>query len=356
MRLKPGSANWRYMVIAGIWLIYLWYPLYAILTSQHEPEWLRAAGLIDLVAFVLVYLAGYLWPYEGRPGDRPRLIASFATLVLLACLLAYSAGANALATTPFLIAYSLFCLWPGLRVPLAIACAIIGLGLGWILADYETALSVTWPILFVLAAGIAVNSLMERGERELRLEQENLVIKERDKMARDVHDLIGHSLTLVALKAQVAQRLIDVDPDRAKAELSEIREITAEALEGVRSTVSEARVRSLRVELESVDDALGTSGIEVRVTGDQALVPARVRDAAAWILREAATNILRHSGATSCLIEVGRDRFIVSDDGPGGDVTEGSGISGMRKRAHSVGAKVVVSSAAGTGTKVVMTW
>lgn len=355
MSLRVEAINWRYTLISSVWLVFLWFPLNSVLTAQ-EPLWLKVAGIVELSLFALLNISAYLWPSDNSVASRVRISVTFGLMLLLTGLLTFSAGADAMSALPFLVSFSIFCFWPEVRYQVATITTVGGLITLWLTADRETAGTITWPIIFVLTVGITVTSLQDVADREYAVQRENLVIRERDKMARDVHDLIGHSLTLVALKAQVAERLIDANPGKAKIELAEIRAITAEALEGVRSTVSEARTRSLRAELDSIGDALQVAGVGLRIVGDQADIPTPVRDTAAWIARESATNVLRHSGATLCLITLSAKEMAVEDNGKGAAGPEGAGISGMRKRALSAGAKVSIGESDMGGVKVQVRW
>lgn len=351
---RGDVASTSVIVSAAIWLVFLYYPIGALINEPLSPG-TRMAGSVVLVAFVIVYLSAFVWPDRGRPRARIRLVLTFATLAILSILLGVLIGPIAFTTLPFLVAVATFPLASRLQL-LAIGTVAIGGGLAWVFMDPASALSIGVSATFVLLIGLVVNVAKEQNRRAQQLQLENAAIKERDKMAADVHDLIGHSLTVVALKTQVAQRLVDSDPAKAKAELAGIREIVSEALSGVRSTVDEARTRSLRAELDSVQDALASAGIEVSISGDQADIPGRVRNAAAWIVRESATNILRHSGATRCQIALSPRELSIEDDGTGATGAEGAGIVGMRKRAMSADAKLSIAQSAMGGMKVQVRW
>src|SRR5690606_543184 len=127
--------------------------------------------------------------------------------------------------------------------------------------------------------------------------------EERERVARDVHDVLGHSLTVVSVKAELAERLVDVDPARARAELVEIQSLTREALAEIRATVSGLRVARLGDELVAARTALTGAGIEADLPENPDVVDPRHRIVVAWVLREAVTNVVRHSGATRCTVE-----------------------------------------------------
>lgn len=354
---KLRQQEWRVIstIIAALWLAFLWYPI-QLLNEASLPNWAFVAGIGGLVAFGMLYVAGFYWPVEhGRLG-KPRIAIGFASILVLTVNLALLSGPFALAMTPFLVAYSGFLLWGRWQVWVTAALTVILLSLIWVTLDTSSAGSLTLATVLVVIMVILISWIQARTAETERVRRETLAMKERDKMATDVHDLIGHSLTLVALKAQLAERLLDVDPARTRAELAEIRAITAEALAGVRQTVSESRIRSLRAELAAVTSAFEAANIELQVEGDQLLVPTAYRGAAAWIVRESATNILRHSQASLCLVSLGRDGLSVGDNGIGAAVPEGNGIAGMRRRARAVGAQLSTRKSSLGGLEVRLSW
>lgn len=156
-------------------------------------------------------------------------------------------------------------------------------------------------ILAIVALLGVVNTvstwLILRSAEAERLGLELATSEGREAVARDVHDLIGHSLTVVGLKAQLVRRLMDSDPERAKAELADIERLTAEAIAGVRSTVAGARVTTLVEQLASSRDSFRAADIEMQVEGEPSALSPVQAITASWILREATTNTLRHARA-----------------------------------------------------------
>ncbi len=175
---------------------------------------------------------------------------------------------------------------------------------------------------------------------------------ERDRIARDLHDLLGHTLTAVVVRAQLVQRLAEHDPDRARAEAAGIETAARDALSAVRETVAGYRSVSLADELVEAGAALAAAGVELEADRlDVHLSPA-VEYALAMALREAVTNVVRHAGAHTCRITLVRDeaelRLEVADDGHGGIGPEGTGLQGMRERIAALGGHVDRVSGAGT--------
>jgi two-component system, NarL family, sensor histidine kinase DesK len=173
---------------------------------------------------------------------------------------------------------------------------------------------------------------------------ENLVVEnERTRFARDLHDILGHSLTVITVKAELAGRLMDVDPDRARAEVADLERLSRDALADVRRAVDGYREITLPGELSRARVALEAAGIEARVPGTTDDVPGELRELFAWTVREGVTNVLRHSRASTCEIRLGPTSAEVRDDGVGcGDGSgAGAGLTGLRERAVAAGATVV---------------
>ncbi|MFJ3902242.1 sensor histidine kinase [Streptomyces sp. NPDC090025] len=200
----------------------------------------------------------------------------------------------------------------------------------------------TFISTMVTAAILALSETVQ----ELRATREELartaVEKERLRFSRDLHDLLGHTLSVIVVKAEAARRLAPRDLDAALAQVGDIETVGRQALTEIREAVTGYRETSLATELDRARDVLTSAGIEpvVRQSGP----PLEPRTAAllSWVVRESATNAVRHSGATRCEIEVGgsaeRVRLTVTDDGRGtGSGTPGSGLLGLRERVAAAG-------------------
>jgi two-component system sensor histidine kinase DesK len=210
--------------------------------------------------------------------------------------------------------------------------------------------------LSVLLAGFAVWGLwtaMRRSRDLVAAKEENALLmidQERARMARDLHDILGHSLTVIAVKAELADRLVDVSPERARAEIADIQRLSRDALADVRQTVEGVRELSLPAELARARAALRAGEIEADLPGSTDDVPSDLRELFAWTLREGVTNVVRHSAASRCTVTLTADRITIADDGRGmraadaSAVRDGHGLSGLRERAAAEGAQVVVES------------
>jgi two-component system sensor histidine kinase DesK len=211
---------------------------------------------------------------------------------------------------------------------------------------------------------IWVIGLLELRQRDRRQEWENqrlrtaevellATLAERERIARDLHDLLGHSLTAVVMRAQLTRELVRVDPERAHAEAEEIERNAREALAAVRSTVTGWRRTTVRSELEAARRALAGTGVSLGVDCEDGLpLVAAVEHELGLALREAVTNVARHARASHCRIGLDADerrvRLVIADDGIGGSAPEGSGLTGLRERIAHLGGAVQRSGSVGT--------
>ena len=165
-----------------------------------------------------------------------------------------------------------------------------------------------------------VNQLMPRNVDLLRAREENArlaVADERNRFARDLHDILGHSLTVITVKAELANRLLDVDPERARAELADLERLSRDALADVRRAVEGYRDLTLPGELARAREALRAAEIDADLPNSTDEVPSELRELFAWTVREGVTNVIRHSGAPRCTVRLGAAEVEVRDDGAG---------------------------------------
>ncbi len=334
----PGRARhpWERFgwLMRSIWLVFLLYPLQSILSAD-RPAWQRVVALGLLAAFVVVYVRASEWsarPAEaGSPPRRPALL--LLALAALAASTALVIGLGALGFVPFVLSFAMF----ALPVRWAFTLAAVGCAAVFALPALLGVLDEWWSlglivVSVVVATGI-VRLVSDAGADYDRIRSRLAVVAERDRVARDVHDVLGHSLTVVTVKAELAERLVELDPDRARAELADIQRLSRQALAEVRATVGGLRVARLDDELRAAADALDGARIEHHLPDDPGVVDPRHRTVLAWVLREAVTNVVRHSRATRCEVELGPSRLVVRDDGRGlAGRQSGNGLVGLRER------------------------
>lgn len=186
-------------------------------------------------------------------------------------------------------------------------------------------------------------SRMRMAQREVeRLAAE----RERGRVARDIHDILGHSLTVITVKSELAGRLVEADPQRAKAEIAEVEALARGALADVRATVAGFRGVSVSGELAAARVALASAEVAVDAPATTDAVAPEHRELAGWVVREGVTNVLRHAGARHCRIRLEPGRIAVEDDGvgplEGGAGGDGTGLTGLRERVDAAGGRLSV--------------
>jgi two-component system sensor histidine kinase DesK len=192
------------------------------------------------------------------------------------------------------------------------------------------------------------------GELEdTRAELAQLAVSEqRLRWARDLHDTLGHGLSVVVLKLELVERLLAKNPERAVGELRDARELLRGSIGEMQSVVAGMRDMSLRGEIANACTILNSAGVRTTVDVPPVVLDNAVAEALAWIVREGSTNVLRHSDSTHCAItvRVDADRAVltVANDGPAIKVTKapsgGHGIRGMRERLNSLGGRLTAKS------------
>jgi two-component system sensor histidine kinase DesK len=305
-----------------------------------------AVLLLGLGLFVALYLS--LLPpsrWLSRLGPEANLAALALLLVIPIVLLVSGAPASFAALFVYFVAVT------GLRLPPRAAIVVIlltalGVGIAGLLHG-ESRSAIAATVLTIVSIGVLMTAFgrIARANRELHATREELarlaVADERLRIARDVHDLLGQSLTLIALKSELARKLLESDPSRAAAELDEIASISRTALGEVRETVQGYRQFGLADALANAREALDAAGIDFELTDVEVALPADVDAVLAWAVREGTTNVIRHSGALHCAIRVRADgdraAVEIEDDGTASSsMARGSGLSGLRERAQRV--------------------
>lgn len=345
--------------MGAIWLVFLGFPIAGVVVAD-RPWAVRIVGLVLIAAFAAVHVHGLV--RSGR-GERwaEVLVWGWRYVAVMAVLMAATValvGAEALGMMPFVVALGMFVM--RLRAAFVVyGTAIVATGVvaSTVGRPFSEEGGVWILVLIVTLVGAVcaiVRVLDQRGSEHRALTDHLALTTERERVARDVHDVLGHSLTVVTVKAELAERLVDTDPDRAKAELAQIRDLTRQSLAEIRATVGGLRVARLTDQISAAHTALRDVGITAEVPDDPSVVDPRHRVVLAWALKEAVINVVRHSSASTCCISLGSDVLVVDDDGRGiGSRREGNGLRGLRERVGSAGGTVEVGPGGdGTGTRL----
>lgn len=355
---QGGGAGIRIyrLIYAGIWLVFLGLPVAYALRPEVSDVW-RITALAATLAFILLYLWIFWCSPDAPDEDRGpgRTVVAVVVLGLLAAAAVPAAGYAALSFAPFLAAVLVF--------TLPLRSGLISGTLVWLMASLLSLpfAENLWPVLgtgmgvlFIVVIRLADSV----EQRQLDAEQELRRAAERDAIARDVHDVLGHSLTVLSIRAQLAARLIEQDAAQAREEVERIDTLARESLAQVRATVARLRTPRFGSELDAAREALAAAGISAEVS-EEGRPDSTHAELFAWTLREAVTNVVRHAEATRCRIRVEPHRLRVEDDGvglPSWADGAGQGLRGLRERAADAGAVLHLEGAEATpgrpGTRV----
>jgi two-component system sensor histidine kinase DesK len=335
---SPWMRGWWKLIFPGVFLAYL------LQTAQDIGTYSTAApaavvGYAVLIAFSVLYLCAVPRTWGGVHGSFWWIYAGMVVLYVAEMPFAHE-GASVMVV--YLVVLSVSAL--GFRalpvVAVWIAVAVFGPALvpAWGIG-VDTASAVTIPVVALAMFGffgvVQANRQLSAARAEVaRLAAEN----ERSRIARDLHDLLGHSLTTITVKAALARRLAGRDPDRAAQEIAEVEELSRQALAEVRAAVADYREVTLAGELATGAELLRADGIAADLPGAVDVVAPDLRPLFGWVVREGLTNVVRHAGASACTVTMGPTWVEIIDNGTGGRGTgDGSGLRGLRERVDAAG-------------------
>lgn len=346
MRLLPKNQNYGWTPYA--WLVYLvFFYIDPLLSHASLRAWV-AYGLGTMVFLASFFT--FFWVTE-----RTSYLCLGVMLLLGIGFAPYNGGA------------STFFIYTASLLPFAIkkestVLKCLGLLVTIVVAEWWFLHSSWWFLFYagglslVIGIGNIYFAQRNRSNEKLRLahdEIEHLAkIAERERIARDLHDVLGHTLSVIILKSELAGKLIDRDPERAKAEIADVEQTSRAALSEVRNTIRGYNNRSLESELKRARLTLETAGVKTQCeSAEVALTPAQ-ESVVALIVREAVTNVVRHAQADACQLRLarmnGNCRVEIYDNGRGSTDEEGNGLRGMRERVEALGGSLRRENRAGT--------
>jgi len=336
--------GWRRFVFPGIWLIYLGQTAGGI--GKHSSGWWQAGGFAILAAFCWCYLEAL--PAAWASNTR-RFWTMYAAMVLLCAAEAPFAHEDALVMCVYIAvltmgAFGRFA-WPAIGGLTLIATCLPPAIRPWH-SGVDWTMAFTIPMVALAMYGffglIRTNQALADARAEVaRLAAEN----ERTRIARDLHDLLGHSLTTITVKAGLARRLAQRgDDERAATEIAEVEELSRSSLADVRAAVSGHRDVTLAGELATSREVLRAAGIVAELPGSVDIVDPSLSELFGWVTREGITNVVRHARAAHCTIRVDRDWIEIVDDGRGGVAGSGNGLTGLRERVEAAGGTVALGA------------
>ena len=324
-------------------LVFLVYPVRAVLASAPTPAGvLLALGGAGLFAGVFLWLVWTHEPLSSGARDLYEVRKRWAAIAFLAAL---AVALNLSLGVEWRVLFFHANVAAGMMLPTRGAYAAIA-GLAVLTLALGASSGMAWLVLPTAVLGLWATAFVRQVATvaELRAAREELarlaVSEERLRFARDLHDLLGHSLSLITLKSELAGRLLSSEPGRAAKEVGDIEGVARQALREVREAVAGYRQPTLENELAGAREMLGAAGIACRTENGAGMLPGATDTALAWAVREGTTNVMRHSRANSCRILLTRDEekayAEVTDDGQGtrgrAEESAGSGLSGLAER------------------------
>ena len=339
----------------------LFYLAFVFLPLVFWPQRPTSAIVASVVAVLLfVPLRHYFYRVDNRYQRWLTVVAALFGYALIP----FNPGGYTFTIYALAMAASCFAARPAIALSAAIV-VIMAVEFYWIMPNSGIALGSVMVVALVgtmVVASILYARANAWRNAELRLTQDEVrrlaTVAERERIGRDLHDLLGHTLSVVALKSELAGKLLDRDPAAAREQIREVETVARSALTQVREAVAGTRAAGLEAEFAAARLAL----LSAQVHLDRHLAPIKMEEkielAFAMALREAVTNIIRHAAATRVEVELNADtdgvRLVIADDGRGGVERHGNGLTGMRERLQAIGGKLDVDSPAGCGTRLVL--
>ncbi len=323
---------------------------YLVYLVFYFVPWLFLAPTAVDIAVALLVLALFVpihyWSFRAKDRYKP------VTIILIELFAVVSA--------PFHLGFGVFHIYAAaqagfvpklkLSASLLTLCCLIFVGSGY--AFQRSWIEMGFGLVMAMFVWISCLTEFEKDKkqrvliRERELDRQQASLNERERIAGDLHDLLGHTLTMVALKSEIASKLMDKDPERAKQEIREINQESRSALKNVRAAVSGITSTTLVQEIENARTALEAAKVQFEVKGVIPTLNIEQDKAASLAVREAVTNVVRHSDATHVKLTFSCDKtshFVVfEDNGSNANGKEGSGLIGLKRRFENIGGKAVV--------------
>jgi two-component system sensor histidine kinase DesK len=336
-------------------LFLLGYTVFLLIGPRVSPfgPWQWTLTALSLAVFLVLYVGVWLAIDDRR--DERALQITIAIAALGLALIPVNAGGNTYvvysgALAPFFLRSRAAIAYLSLLI---VAVAIVSL---LVPVSARLWLIVSTTIVIVMVGGLNVfyaehhrrNAKLLRAQEDV---EQMATLAERERISRDLHDVVGHTLSVIALKSELASRIADSDPQRAAEEIRDVEQVSREALSQVRAAVEGYHSLGFSGELHNAGRALESVGVRLEATLADVKLPGRVEAVMALALRECVTNIIRHAGARTCHIALTAENnavvLRVQDNGAGGTPKEGHGLAGMRERVAAVGGNVTLDGSRG---------
>jgi two-component system sensor histidine kinase DesK len=338
---REDTHGWRRWLFPSVFLIYLLQTARGVVV--HTDGVISLIGLAVLVAFCLCYLRGMVAGWSGRYRLFWRYYAAMLILCAIETPFAHEDAFVMLVYVGVLTVASLY----GRSIPILAGYALIALAVPPLIKPWHASPQVGNAVSIVIVSlamfGFFGIIRSNRALAEARSEVARLAAEaERTRIARDLHDLLGHSLTTITVKAGLAARVIERDPQRAATEIAQVEDLARQALTDVRAAVSGYRDVTLGNELAAAREVLRAAGISADLPGAIDSVGASESELFAWAVREAVTNVVRHSRASKCEVRLSEHAIEIVDNGVGSVAAAGNGLTGLRERVDDAGGRLTV--------------
>lgn len=348
--LVPRSGRSGSRIFDFVWLVYSGFFFIVPIQMHNTAIWLRSGVLYAI--FLGIYIGLVL---TQKPRLQKALLTAMAVLGFVWCPM--NPG-----TCGIFIYVSAFVPFVTESIAVSIGTMVfVCIGMGaesrWITPHMSPwGLGLCAFLTIAVGAGNMAAAQRMRANKKLGLAHEQIAhlsrLAERERIARDLHDVLGHTLSVVVLKSELAGKVMEGDPERARREIREVEEIARKALSEVREAISGYRSEGLDAEIVRAQTALDAAGVKLEFPARSPQLAPAEETVLSLIVREAVTNIVRHAQATRCRLAIeivgGCTALTVEDDGRGGILEEGNGLRGMRERAESLGGRLRIESGAGT--------
>jgi len=333
-----------------VWALFV--PITPLFAEGAFPNWFWPTWISMAIFLVLYFRLFHRRVHESALWYAPA-IAALGYLVT-----PYNSGAQ----TYIVYAVAFFAFVPDLRIAVRLmAATVVAFAFEWWWLGFPWIYSTTALIIGPVIGGM--NLVYRRNQQhnaELKLSHDEVrrlaALAERERIGRDLHDLLGQTLSLITLKSELANKLFDRDPQSARREIGDVERVAREALAQVRRAVTGIRAAGLAAEIASAKLLLESNGVRLSYDFIDMPLPVEIETVLAMTMREAATNIQRHARAdrAQVTLDVQGDRLVlrIEDNGRGGAIVPGNGLGGMRERLAGIGADLRVDSERGRGTIV----
>jgi two-component system sensor histidine kinase DesK len=323
-----------------IYLVFLFFPMLFSAPATIDI----VVSLIAVVVFIPIHFYAY------RASSRDRLLPIALVAVIGAVLAFFDTGNGVFHVYCAAMAGFIRPVWRSGAVLALCALVYVTAGLVAGRTGIEMGFILFMSLIIWFGCMSDAQTMLDKAqqEREHELDTQAASLLERERIGRDLHDLLGHTLTMVALKSDLANRLIDSNPEQAKVQVQEIQEGARRALNDVRVALSGLAAVSVVTELANAHKALSSAGVELTVTGALPDLSLEQDKVCGLMIREAVTNIIRHTRASRAHIQFtngnGVKHVTVSDNGGGSVGAEGRGLNGLRRRIESLGGSVLINN------------